>query len=173
MVDLANISCPETVAFFYGSKYIFKCNVADWFSSEGNCNFRGGNLISIETGDEYAFVVEVVALMLKHIERIIYPYFWIGGRPLNYSDWYQGSTQPPDMPNMPVTGCTLLNLLSSPTWNYHPCSALSRSVCEIRTGDQSNTTHITLVDDLMYPGLVTRVTQPTPHWLMISCTHDW
>ncbi|VDI56573.1 Hypothetical predicted protein [Mytilus galloprovincialis] len=68
----AKILCPETVAFFRGSKYIFKCNQATWSNSEANCNVLGGHLTSVETGDENAFLVDVVALMQKHIPQIFY-----------------------------------------------------------------------------------------------------
>ncbi|XP_063411535.1 C-type lectin mannose-binding isoform-like [Mytilus trossulus] len=132
-----NISCPETVAFFNGSKYIFKCNGGNWSNSEANCNVLGGHLTSVDTGDEYAFLMDVIALMIQHIEQILYGFFWIW-EPFNYSDWYPGSPQQPDnnnTQNMPGAYCTLLfppSPLPSSKWNYHPCSAQSRSVCEIR-----------------------------------------
>ncbi|CAG2198531.1 CD206 [Mytilus edulis] len=102
------IVCPETVAFFRGSKYIFKCNVGNWFTSEDNCNASGGQLTSIETGDENTFLVDVITLIMN-IQRLR-GYFWIGltdnndemsykwlsGEPLNYKNWYQGQPQQPD-----------------------------------------------------------------------------
>ncbi|XP_071148852.1 P-selectin-like isoform X1 [Mytilus edulis] len=146
---LANISCPETVAFFRGSKYIFTCNLATWSNSKANCNVLGGHLTSVETGDENAFLVDVVRLMHKHIEQILYAFFWIGltdnndemsykwlsGEPLNYSDWYQGSPQQPDnknIQNKQGAHCAMIHPFYFLKWGDEFCSELANSVCEIR-----------------------------------------
>ncbi|XP_076089141.1 C-type lectin domain family 4 member C-like [Mytilus galloprovincialis] len=145
----AKILCPETVAFFRGSKYIFTCNLATWSNSKANCNVHGGHLTSVETGDENAFLVDVVALMHKHIQQILYAFFWIGltdnndemsykwlsGEPLNYSDWYQGSPQQPDnknMQNKQGAHCAMIHPFYSLKWGDEFCSVLAYSVCEIR-----------------------------------------
>ncbi|XP_063417351.1 beta-2-glycoprotein 1-like [Mytilus trossulus] len=70
------IVCPETVAFFRGSKYIFKCKPANWFDYEAYCNASGGQLTSIETGDENTFIVDVIALIMN-IQKLS-GFFWIG-----------------------------------------------------------------------------------------------
>ncbi|XP_071148330.1 sushi, von Willebrand factor type A, EGF and pentraxin domain-containing protein 1-like isoform X2 [Mytilus edulis] len=55
--------CPEMVAYFGGSKYIFKCNWETWINSEANCNADGGHLASIETAEENTFLLDVIVLM--------------------------------------------------------------------------------------------------------------
>ncbi|XP_071150241.1 macrophage mannose receptor 1-like [Mytilus edulis] len=78
-----------------------------------NCNVLGGHLTSIETGDENAFLVDVIALMQENTEEIRLAFFWIGltdnndemsykwssCEPLNYTEWYQGPPQQPDNRN--------------------------------------------------------------------------
>ncbi|XP_071148781.1 brevican core protein-like [Mytilus edulis] len=141
------IVCPETVAFFRGSKYIFKCNVGNWFTSEDKCNASGGQLTSIETGDENTFLVDVITLIMN-IQRLR-GYFWIGltdnndemsykwlsGEPLNYKNWYQGQPQQPDHLNYRgSTGahCGMIHHDYSLNWGDERCSQNVYSVCEIR-----------------------------------------
>ncbi|XP_063411536.1 brevican core protein-like [Mytilus trossulus] len=144
-----NILCPETVAFFRGSKYIFKCNTATWSNSEANCNVLGGHLTSVETVDENTFLLDVITLMLNK-QLIKKAYFWIGltdntdemsykwlsGQPLNYSNWYQGPPQQPDntqFAGTPGAHCALIHRRYALNWGDEHCAQRYYSVCEIRS----------------------------------------
>ncbi|XP_071148328.1 C-type lectin domain family 4 member F-like isoform X1 [Mytilus edulis] len=140
--------CPEMVAYFGGSKYIFKCNWETWINSEANCNADGGHLASIETAEENTFLLDVIVLMQNTLG--IHAYFWIGltdnneemsykwlsGEPLNYSNWYQGPPQQPDNINTGgSTGahCALIVENYSLKWTDESCTVeFFWSVCEIR-----------------------------------------
>ncbi|CAG2204457.1 unnamed protein product [Mytilus edulis] len=140
--------CPETVAYFGGSKYIFKCGSATWIDSEANCNADGGHLASIETAEENTFLLDVIVLMQNILG--VPAYFWIGltdtnaemsfkwlsGKPLNYSNWDQGPPQQPDNINSDgSTGahCALIVKDDSFRWTDESCNKVfSSSVCEIR-----------------------------------------
>ncbi|XP_071148961.1 C-type lectin domain family 4 member A-like [Mytilus edulis] len=145
-----NIVCPETVAFFRGSKYIFTCVGARWADSEANCKVHGGHLTSVETDDENAFLLDVIKLMLnKPVIGARDANFWIGlkyndnaksytwldGKPLNYSNWYQGPPQQPDRKqwsgNMWGANCALIHRDYALKWGDEHCSQNFKSVCEI------------------------------------------
>ncbi|XP_071161958.1 type-2 ice-structuring protein-like isoform X2 [Mytilus edulis] len=143
-----SILCPETIAFFRGSKYIFSCGKRHWSNSETNCIASGGHLASIETAEENTFLLDVFVLMQNILS--IPAFFWIGltdnndemsykwlsGEPLNFSNWYQGPPQQPD--NKDYDGqlgahCVMINTDYSFKWNDEFCSNIPlQSVCEIR-----------------------------------------
>ncbi|CAG2196825.1 unnamed protein product [Mytilus edulis] len=127
-----SILCPETIAFFRGSKYIFSCGQRTWPNSEANCIASGGHLASIETAEENTFLLDVFVLMQNILS--IPAFFWIGltdnndemsykwlsGEPLNFSNWYQGPPQQPD--NKDYDGqlgahCVMINTDYSFKWN--------------------------------------------------------
>ncbi|CAG2195445.1 unnamed protein product [Mytilus edulis] len=143
-----NIVCPETVAFFRGSKYIFRCSGARWAMAETICIANGGHLTSVETGDENAFLLDVIAL-IRNKQLIGNANFWIGlkyndnaksytwldGKPLNYSNWYQGPPQQPDRKQIGGTAganCGLIHQDYAFYWGDEHCFQSFKSVCEIR-----------------------------------------
>ncbi|XP_071149752.1 asialoglycoprotein receptor 1-like [Mytilus edulis] len=143
-----NIVCPETVAFFRGSKYIFRCSGARWAMAETICIANGGHLTSVETGDENAFLLDVIALIrnkqlignanfwigLKYNDNAM-SYTWLDGKPLNYSNWYQGPPQQPDRKQIGGTAganCGLIHQDYAFYWGDENCFQSFKSVCEIR-----------------------------------------
>ncbi|CAG2255389.1 BCAN [Mytilus edulis] len=140
------IVCPETVAFFRGSKYIFKCTKATWSNSEANCKIHGGHLTSVETGDENTFLVDVIRFMRNKRLYIGNAYFWIGasyiraemsykwlsGQPLNYSNWYPGQPDLKQFRGLPNAFCALIHYNYALKWGDEHCQNNLRSVCEIR-----------------------------------------
>ncbi|XP_063417528.1 sushi, von Willebrand factor type A, EGF and pentraxin domain-containing protein 1-like [Mytilus trossulus] len=142
------IVCPETIAFFRGSKYIFSCAQTTWYNSEANCIASGGHLTSIETAEENTFLLDVIVLMENMLGKYAYvwigltdnndemSYQWLSGESLNFSNWYQGPPQQPDnkdYDNQPGAHCAMINRDLSLKWNDEFCSNIPlRSVCEIR-----------------------------------------
>ncbi|CAG2227418.1 unnamed protein product [Mytilus edulis] len=144
------IVCPETIAFFRGSKYIFSCRQGTWSNSEAYCNTKGGHLTSIETAEENTFILDVLELMQTILE--LPPYFWIGltsnnpdmsykwlsGEPLNFTDWFQGTPQQPQQPdNVNTNGvananCALISQGYSLKWADEVCYQSLWYICEIR-----------------------------------------
>ncbi|CAG2195350.1 CD206 [Mytilus edulis] len=107
------------------------------FHNVDKCNASGGQLTSIETGDENTFLVDVITLIMN-IQRLR-GYFWIGltdnndemsykwlsGEPLNYKNWYQGQPQQPDHLNYRgSTGahCGMIHHDYSLNWGDERCS---------------------------------------------------
>ncbi|CAG2224084.1 CD206 [Mytilus edulis] len=148
LIILAKIVCPETVAFFRGSKYIFKCNVGNWFTSEDNCNASGGQLTSIETSDENTFLVDAIALILSTKDKtdrkrglywigLTYnndemSYKWLSGEPLNYNNWYQGQPDNSNFLGTRAAHCAMIDRFNSFEWGDEDCYQTFKSVCEIR-----------------------------------------
>ncbi|CAG2187941.1 unnamed protein product [Mytilus edulis] len=129
-----------------GSTATFTCHAGHYLA---NCNVLGGHLTSIETGDENAFLVDVIALMQENTEEIRLAFFWIGltdnndemsykwssCEPLNYTEWYQGPPQQPDnrnFINQQDAHCALIHPLYFFKWGDEPCWGQKFYVCEIR-----------------------------------------
>jgi len=127
--------CNDTLpGFIYmgtynGHRYFCSLQPATWQSAHNICRSLGGNLASIGSAAENAWVqsklMGATAFIGLHDSRVEGSFEWTDGSPLNYTNWYPGQ------PNNANGDQDFVEMLPDGTWNDQYTSCVREFICEM------------------------------------------
>ena len=121
------------VGTFNGHKYFCSLQPNTWENAKAICRSVGGDLISINSAAENAFITSKImgatAWIGLNDVRSEGVYEWSDGSPLNYTNWYPGQ---PNNANGDQDHC---EILPDGTWNDQYPNCTREFICEIPCQD--------------------------------------
>ncbi|CAG5122281.1 unnamed protein product, partial [Candidula unifasciata] len=127
--------CHQGYQRFRNSCYRFYKDNYDWLTAESTCKLDGGNLATVSSGTEQAFVDIVTGHVndsLKfwvglQFDQASSTFSWQDGWPVRYTNWAQ------DEPNTKA-GMRCVTQTLDGRWNVNNCTSRRPFVCEINFG---------------------------------------
>ncbi|XP_060558401.1 macrophage mannose receptor 1-like [Ruditapes philippinarum] len=132
-MDLPKGNCKAGYSFYMGGCYKVSTVSKTWNDAQADCKADGGNLASVTSVQESAFIHILVNGKFQYWvglsdTQIRGLYQWVDNWPVFYSNW---GWKEPSYGRTNSTGCVLVNMRGK--WNDTACTRKVHYVCKIST----------------------------------------